>query len=122
MRTLTVLLLTSMIGSCPILCGSVGEVLGLHAHEEHGSHGKNPGSTPTNDDDCVCNGAILSAQANHGFSAVGVDAGAPYLPIGHWLTPNDLFAAPTLALDGRPDDPPEGPTRADRSLLQNFRC
>ena len=61
MRVLTNLLLVSLLASCPVLCGSAGEVLGLHC--DHHSTSPTPGPVPANDDDCVCNGALLHASS-----------------------------------------------------------
>jgi hypothetical protein len=60
---LNVVLIT-LLASCPVLCGSEGAILGLHRqHSATHSGGLAPIPAPANDDDCVCNGALVCYQA-----------------------------------------------------------
>jgi hypothetical protein len=69
------LLLVSLLASCPVLCGSAGEVLGLHCeHTKAHAQSATPGPIPANDDDCVCNGALLHCHADLRVADLNPDA------------------------------------------------
>ena len=113
-RLILTLMLTCILGACPILCGTGGAMLGLRVHEHGPGH---PGDAPVNDDDCLCNGAIgvWAGAASHAVDALSAPVALLAEPFG-MPTPVSL-----TALAHRADASPPGvPRRHD--LLQSCRC
>ena len=65
-RIAIALILVSLLASCPIACGTAHAAACGHGGERHGSDHRDRSDmpAPANDDDCICNGAIKSADAS----------------------------------------------------------
>jgi hypothetical protein len=91
-RLVLSLMLITMLASCPVLCGSEGAILGLHRqHSATHSGGLAPVPAPANDDDCVCNGALVCCQAPVRVADLNAD-GLP-LPL-HTMLFDAIFVLP----------------------------
>ena len=123
-RTFVTLLLTGFLLACPLVCGA--------AEAGHVTHHVNPASSPAESpapghcpadtDNCICQGAVQSADSRvtdldaiglplpfHGL--VGILDHTP----AHWLA--------HLTSDGRPTGLASwGDANTIRAVLQNFRC
>jgi hypothetical protein len=77
-RAFLSLLLISLVGSCPIVCGTAHAAScdhGAGSHHPRGERSDLP--APANDDDCVCNGAIkVKARDTAGSESTGL--GQPF--------------------------------------------
>jgi hypothetical protein len=64
-RSVLKLTLVSLLATCPVICGSEGAVLGLRTqHTAAHSASTIPSPAPANDDDCVCNGALIHCHSS----------------------------------------------------------
>lgn len=124
MRSCVALLLTGLLLACPFLCGAAEA---SHVtHQEHPVSGPSdspaPGHCPEDTDNCICRGAVSSADAR----VPGVDAISSPLPLHGQVGILDHAPAHALAhltsdghatgLAGR------GNAVRVRAYLQNFRC
>lgn len=118
------MLLTGLILACPFLCGTAEA--GHVTHREHSASGPAdapaPGHCPEESDDCICRGAVQSAD-------VRVPGGDPIgflLPLHGLVGILDHAPAHSLAhltSGGTPTGLAGwGDAVTVRALLQNFRC
>jgi hypothetical protein len=122
-RILTNILLITMLASCPVLCGSAGEVLGLHCGHSQAHSAQAPlVPSPSNDDDCVCNGAIRASDAGFrlgdldpAFSPLSLDTAFGLVGL---IDPRAIMASAPVRLPN--GHPPRGTSIP--SLLPVSRC
>jgi hypothetical protein len=114
-------LLTVLILACPFICGAA-EAIHLARGHHAGSSPIVPAHCPEDSDDCICRGAVQSADVR----VPGVDAISSLLPL-HGLV-GILDHAPAYSLahltsDGSPTGLAGwGDAVTVRAVLQNFRC
>ena len=123
-RTLLSMLLTSIILACPLLCGlaEAGHV----AHRGHSAEGPSdnhgPAHCPEDTDNCICRGAVQSAD----IRVPCIDSISSPLPL-HGLF-GILDHAPAHSLAHLTSEGTAtglagwGDAVTVRALLQNFRC
>ena len=123
-RTFVSMLLTGLILACPFLCGAAEA--GHVTHREHPVSGPadspTPGHCPEDSDDCICRGAVQSADVR----VPGIDSISSPLPLHGLVGILDHAPAHSLAhltSDGTPTGLAGwGDSVTVRALLQNFRC
>ena len=123
MRVFLSALLAVLILTCPLLCGAVEA--GHVAHREHPVSGPAdspaPGHCPEDADNCICRGAVQSADVR----VPGVDAISSPLPSHGLVGVLDHAPAHSLAhltSDGTPTGlAGRGDAVTVRAYLQNFR-
>lgn len=123
-RTFVTLLLTGLILACPFVCGVAEE--GHATHREHAAAGPAnspaPAHCPENNDDCICRGAVQSADVR----VPGMDSVSFPLPlrgIAGILDHAPSHSLARLTSDGTPTGLASwGDAATIRAFLQNFRC
>ena len=123
-RTCVTLLLAGFLLACPFLCGAAEA--GHATHSGHPVSGPSdspaPGHCPQDSDDCICRGAVQSADVR----VPAIDAVSFPLPL-HGLV-GILDHAPSHSLAHLTSDGSAtglaawGDALAVRAFLQNFRC
>lgn len=124
MRTFVTLLLTGLILACPFLCGAAEA--GHATHGEHAAagpvHSPAPAHCPEGSDDCICRGAVQSADVR----VPALDAVSVPLPLHGMFGILDHAPSHSLAhltSDGTPTGLGGwGDAATVRAVLQNFRC
>jgi hypothetical protein len=122
-RTFVTTLLTGLILACPLLCGAAEA-----CHVAHGEHGASPEKSPApahcpeDSDDCICRGALQSAD----LRVPGIDALGLSLPLQGLvgiLAHSPAHSVSHLTSGGAPTGLASwGDSITVRALLQNFRC
>ena len=120
MRVFLSALLTVLILTCPLLCGAAEA--GHVTHREHPVSSPAPGHCPEDADNCICQGAVQSADVR----VPGVDAISSPLPPHGLVGVLDHAPAHSLAhltSDGTPTGLAGwGDAVTVRAYLQNFGC
>ena len=70
-RTSLSLILVVLLATCPIVCGTAHAGISFDEGHAHGHDGRSGLPAPANDDDCLCNGALKTADITSTF---GVDS------------------------------------------------
>ncbi|MBX6313566.1 MAG: hypothetical protein IRY99_11710 [Isosphaeraceae bacterium] len=122
MRLFVNLALIFVLATCPFWCATAEATFGWHhGHGCHHTDSGFPATSPTNDDDCVCNGGLKADQTL--IQLTDLQPGDLPLPCAA-LLPLSLF--PPSVLLGWPSGPwePVVPRHGAslRAQLQNFRC
>lgn len=123
-RTLLSFVLTVLILACPLVCG-VAEA-GHVARHDHAANAPadlpTPGHCDQESDDCICRGAVQSADVR----VPGVDSISLPFPIhglAGLLDHSPAHSVAHLTSDGAPTGLAGwGASARIRALLQNFRC
>jgi len=120
-RTFLTTILTGLILACPLLCGVAEADHGAH-HEEQApaSPGPAPAHCPESSDDCVCRGAVPSADVK----VPGIDSiRLPFDGLAGLLARSPAHPLAHLTREGTPTGLAGwGDPGRVRAHLQVFRC